>query len=268
MNLRDMLDVSPEVRDAVRFGHAVVALSTTALAHSIPDARRASFASDTEAAVRGGGAVPAWTAVLDGVLHVGLSPAQLGRICREPMAKITRRDLPAAAALHQTGATSASAALVLASLAGIRFFAAGGIGGVRGADVSADLRELCRTPVAVVCSGVNWRRTLRRRSSIWRRKASPSWGWAHGSFLRTCAARPASRWTAAWSAKPTPRASPRRAGISGSAAVCCLPIPRRNTPVWSRMRPSASSGKRSGRRRHRTSAESGSRRFFSHRPRS
>ena len=85
MNLRDMLDVSPEVRDAVRSGHAVVALSTTALAHSIPDARRASFASDTEAAVRGGGAVPAWTAVLDGVLHVGLSPAQLERICRVPM---------------------------------------------------------------------------------------------------------------------------------------------------------------------------------------
>lgn len=154
MNLKDMLDVSPEVRDAVRFGHAVVALSTTALAHSIPAPHRAAFASDTEAAVRGGGAVPAWTAVLDGVLHVGLSPAQLGRICREPMAKITRRDLPAAAALHQTGATSASAALVLASLAGIRFFAAGGIGGVRGADVSSDLRELCRTPVAVVCSGV------------------------------------------------------------------------------------------------------------------
>ena len=154
-----MLDISPDVRDAIRAGHAVVALSTTALAHSIPAGRRAAFAAEVQNAVRGEGAVPAWTAVLDGVLHVGLSARQLERVCRGDLDKFARRDLPVAAALHLTGATSASAAMVLASLAGLRFFAAGGVGGVRGrgdgcADVSADLQELHQTPVAVVCSGV------------------------------------------------------------------------------------------------------------------
>ena len=156
MNLREYLDVSPEVGEAIRLGRAVVSLETTSLVHT-PDGAREARA--LEQAVRAEHAVPAWTAVLDGVLHVGLSAQQLERLCRaRELRKISRRDLPIAAAMRLSGATTAAAAMVLSSLAGIHVFSAGGIGAARpgaaAADVSADLQEIRQTPVAVVCSGV------------------------------------------------------------------------------------------------------------------
>lgn len=159
MNLRNYLEISSEVRQAIRAGRPVVALETTTPAHILGSGRAQAFVPRLEAAVRGEHAVPAWTAVLNGVLCVGLDGAQLARLCPpERPDKISRRDVPVAAALRLSGATTASAAMILASLAGIHLFASCGIGGVfgseAGAHASADLLELRQTPVAVVCSGV------------------------------------------------------------------------------------------------------------------
>jgi len=112
-----------------------------------------------EQTVRSGGAVPATIAVLDGVVHIGLSAAELETLARaKQVLKLSRADLPYAISSRRTGATTVAATMICAQLAGIRVFATGGIGGVhRGAesslDISADLEELARTPVAVVSAG-------------------------------------------------------------------------------------------------------------------
>jgi pseudouridine-5'-phosphate glycosidase len=109
--------------------------------------------------VRAGGAVPATIAVLDGTPHVGLTADQVDRVCGDPdLAKLSVRDLPVAAALGLSGATTVSSTALLAAAAGVSVFATGGLGGVHpGAeatfDISADLEELAQTPVTVVCSG-------------------------------------------------------------------------------------------------------------------
>jgi pseudouridine-5'-phosphate glycosidase len=152
--------LSPEVADALIAGRPVVALESTLLAHGLPrpDTRKA--ADDVEAAVRRGGAVPATIAVLDGVPHVGLTAGEVDRVCGDPdLAKLSVRDLPVAAALGLSGATTVSSTSLLAARAGIEVFATGGLGGVhRHAsetfDESADLGALARTPIVVVCAGV------------------------------------------------------------------------------------------------------------------
>lgn len=153
--------VSDEVADALGAGRAVVALESTLLAHGLPPGRNERVAERLEATVREHGAVPATIAVLDGVPTVGLSAAELARVC-DPAAglvKLSRRDLGPAVALGRSGATTVAATAALAAAHGIRLFATGGLGGVhRGAgdtwDVSADLDVLAATPVMVVCSGV------------------------------------------------------------------------------------------------------------------
>jgi pseudouridine-5'-phosphate glycosidase len=152
--------LSPEVADALAGGRPVVALESTLLAHGLPrpDNRRA--ADDVEAAVRLGGAVPATIAVLDGVPHVGLQPEQVDRVCADPgLAKLGIRDLPVAAALGLSGATTVASTALLAARAGIEVFATGGLGGVHRQsaetfDESADLGALARTSLVVVCAGV------------------------------------------------------------------------------------------------------------------
>src|SRR3954463_4572193 len=152
--------LSPQVAEALSAGRPVVALESTLLAHGLPrpDNRRA--ADDVEDAVRGGGAVPATIAVLDGVPHVGLTAAEVDRVCGDPdLAKLGVRDLPVAAALSLSGATTVSSTALLAAAAGIGVFATGGLGGVhRHAaetfDESADLTALSRTSLVVVCAGV------------------------------------------------------------------------------------------------------------------
>ncbi len=154
------LQIHPEVAEALAAGNAVVALESTILAHGLPrgDNRRA--ADQIEAQVRAAGAVPATVAVLDGAVRIGLSPAQLDRLCEsEEIAKLSVRDLAVALALGRDGATTVASTSALAHRAGISVFATGGLGGVhRGAaesfDVSADLRVLAGTPVLVVCAGV------------------------------------------------------------------------------------------------------------------
>jgi pseudouridine-5'-phosphate glycosidase len=154
------LTLSPEVAEALDAGAAVVALESTLLAHGLPRPDNRAAADEVEAAVRAGGAVPATIAVLDGVPHVGLTPAQVDRVCEDPdLAKLGVRDLPVAAALGLSGATTVSSTALLAAAAGIRVFATGGLGGVHRQsaetfDESADLTALSRTSLAVVCAGV------------------------------------------------------------------------------------------------------------------
>ncbi|HEX6755709.1 MAG TPA: pseudouridine-5'-phosphate glycosidase [Mycobacteriales bacterium] len=149
--------VGEEVRDALAYGRPVVALESTLLAHGLPAPRNREVADRLDKAVRAGGAVPATIAVLSGVARVGLSAAELDRVCAGGLTKLSRRDLAPAYALGRDGATTIAATAALAAAAGIAVFATGGLGGVhRGAawDVSADLDVLATTPVLVVCSGV------------------------------------------------------------------------------------------------------------------
>src|SRR5688500_3050417 len=152
--------LSPEVSAALDAGRPVVALESTLLAHGLPRPDNRAAADDVEAAVRAGGAVPATIAVLDGVPHVGLTPEELDRVCADPeLAKLGIRDLPVAAALGLSGATTVSSTALLAESAGVRVFATGGLGGVHRQadetfDESADLTALSRVSVVVVCAGV------------------------------------------------------------------------------------------------------------------
>jgi pseudouridine-5'-phosphate glycosidase len=152
--------LSPEVADALSAGRPVVALESTLLAHGLPRPENRAAADQVEGAVRAGGAVPATIAVLDGVPHIGLTPAEIDRVCADPeLAKLGVRDLPVAAALCRSGATTVSSTALLAAGGGIGVFATGGLGGVhRHAsdtfDESADLIALSRTSLVVVCAGV------------------------------------------------------------------------------------------------------------------
>ncbi|SHF37243.1 pseudouridine-5'-phosphate glycosidase [Streptoalloteichus hindustanus] len=156
-----MLRVADEVAAALAEARPVVALESTLLAHGLPEGRNREVADELERAVRAAGAVPATIAVLDGVPRVGLSGAELDRVCdrRAGLLKLSRRDLGPALALGRSGATTVAGTASLAHRAGVGVFATGGLGGVhRDAsvtwDVSADLDVLADTPVLVVCSGV------------------------------------------------------------------------------------------------------------------
>jgi len=158
---RSVLDVSPEVQQALDAGQGVVALESTIISHGMPWPQNVATARQVEAEVRAHGAVPATVAIVNGRLKAGLGADEIEALGRAGprMAKVSRRDMGLAVAAGQTGATTVAATMIIAALAGIRVFATGGIGGVhRGAaesfDISADLQELARTPVAVVCAGV------------------------------------------------------------------------------------------------------------------
>jgi len=153
------LKVAGEIRDAIAARRAVVALETTIVTHGMPYPENLATARALEAEVRAGGAVPATIAVMGGAVRVGLSEAELESLATaKGVLKLSRNDLAYAIATGQPGATTVAATMICARLAGIRVFATGGIGGVhRGAensfDISADLEELARTSVAVVCAG-------------------------------------------------------------------------------------------------------------------
>ena len=154
-----MLSVSPEVRDALAAGRPVVALETTIVTHGMPYPENVATALSVEREVREGGATPATIAILGGVIRVGITPEELEWLgSSRDILKLSRNDLAYAVSNRRHGATTVAATMICAQMAGIRIFATGGIGGVhRGAeqtfDVSADLEELARTSVAVVCAG-------------------------------------------------------------------------------------------------------------------
>ena len=154
------LDIAPEVAAALEAGRPVVALESTIISHGMPYPQNVETALRVEDTIRAEGAVPATIAIIGGRLKAGLSKDEiehLGKKGRE-VAKASRRDLPVLVARGQDGATTVTTTMIIASMAGIKVFATGGIGGVhRGAettmDISADLEELARTPVMVVCAG-------------------------------------------------------------------------------------------------------------------
>lgn len=152
-------DVSTEVVDALRDRRPVVALESTIISHGLPRPRNHAAAVEFESMLRDRGVTPATIAVLDGVPQIGLDAEGVRRIADDDLAKASVRDLPILAARGASGATTVAATAYLASLAGIRVFATGGLGGVhRGAsgtfDESADLPTLAITPITVVSAGV------------------------------------------------------------------------------------------------------------------
>ncbi len=157
--LSDYLEFSAEVAAARADGRPIVALESTIISHGMPYPQNVQTAREVEDIIRAGGAVPATIAVLGGKIRIGLSEAELELLGQSPEAmKVSRRDLPYVIATGRIGATTVAATMICAALAGIRVFVTGGIGGVhRGAetsfDISADLQELARTSVAVVCAG-------------------------------------------------------------------------------------------------------------------
>ena len=159
MNLKDYLSITPEIQEALAAGKPVVALESTILSHGMPYPQNVEFAHKVEEIVRAEGAIPATTAIMGGKLKVGLNADELLVMCKaEGVGKVSRRDVAVYLATGMTGATTVATTMIIASMAGIRFFATGGIGGVhRGAektmDISADLQELANTKVAVVCAG-------------------------------------------------------------------------------------------------------------------
>ena len=150
---------SAAVSAALKAGKPVVALESTIITHGMPWPQNVETARKVEAAVRAGGAEPATIAVLDGVIHAGLEDSQLEAMGKATgFLKLSRADLGYAIATGKNGSTTVAATMIAADRAGIRVFATGGIGGVhRGVektyDISADLQELARTPVCVVCAG-------------------------------------------------------------------------------------------------------------------
>jgi pseudouridine-5'-phosphate glycosidase len=149
--------LSPEIGRALSQGAPVVALESTVITHGLPQPENLKLALAMESEVRAKGAVPATIGMLDGRLHIGLNPDQLARLAsREGMQKLSVRDLGPALARKQSGGTTVSATLFTAHQVGIKVLATGGLGGVHHAppyDVSADLGQLARTPMVVVCAG-------------------------------------------------------------------------------------------------------------------
>jgi pseudouridine-5'-phosphate glycosidase len=155
------LDIHPDVQYALDHGLPVVALESTIISHGMPYPRNVETARQVEAVIKEFGATPATIAILDGRLKVGLADAEiefLGHGGRE-ITKVSRRDIPFIVSRGDNGATTVAATMIIAKKAGIAVMATGGIGGVhRGVeqtmDVSADLDELSRTNIALVCAGI------------------------------------------------------------------------------------------------------------------
>ncbi len=159
-HLTPFLSVSSEVRDALRTNQPVVALESTIISHGMPYPRNVETALNVERIIRENGAVPATVAIIQGKITVGCSSDQIEYLGKKGLevTKASRRDLPVLLSRGEDGATTVATTMIGAALADIRVFVTGGIGGVhRGAettmDISADLEELGRTPVLVVCAG-------------------------------------------------------------------------------------------------------------------
>ena len=179
--------LSEEVREALNSGKPVVALESTIISHGLPRPQNLEAAKEFEEILRSAGVTPATIAILDGVPQIGLDAHGVERIADEDLAKASVRDIPILAGRRESGATTVAATAHLASLAGIRVFATGGLGGVhRGAnttfDESADLSTLAVTNITVVSAGVksvlDISATLERLESL----SVPVIGWQTKEF--------------------------------------------------------------------------------------
>jgi pseudouridine-5'-phosphate glycosidase len=181
------LEVRPDVAEAVRQGRPVVALESTLIAHGLPWPLNLETAHHAEAAVRAEGALPATIAVIEGRPTVGLSDAELRALAQGGrVLKASRRDLAGAIMQRRTAATTVAGTMLLAHLAGLRVFATGGIGGAHrdghNWDISADLDELRRTPVAVVCAGAKSILDIPRTLEILETQGVPVIGYGTDEF--------------------------------------------------------------------------------------
>ena len=160
MTAEDRMDYSEEVRDALADGKPLVALESTIMTHGMPFPENLETALSVESIIREESVVPATIAILKGRIKIGLEHKELKELAKDSEAiKVSRRDLSSALVRQQNGGTTVAGTMICAHKAGIRVFVTGGIGGVhrdfeQTLDVSADLEELSRTPVAVVCAGV------------------------------------------------------------------------------------------------------------------
>ena len=160
-NNKSYLDVNPSVKSAIDNGEPIVALESTIICHGMPYPKNLETALHVEKTVKQNGATPATVAILDGRLKAGISEDEMHFLAKQgdKINKVSRRDIPFSIARQNHGATTVAATMIIASLAKISVFATGGIGGVHrdineSLDISADLIELAKTNVAVVCSGV------------------------------------------------------------------------------------------------------------------
>lgn len=227
------LEIALPVRQALGNDDPVVALESTVIAHGLPAPRNRKVALACEEAVRDRGATPATIAILDGRVIIGCTEEQIDELAAaKDVAKVSRRDLAAVVAGERNGATTVAGTMVCAAEAGIPVMATGGIGGVhRGGetslDISADLEELARTPVAVVCSGAKSILDIARTLEFLETKGVPVAGFATDAFpaffsrdsgltvpLRVDSPRDAARLTA------THMALPRGGGL-----VIANPVP-------------------------------------------
>lgn len=153
----DNIIIQPLVAEAIKGSQPIVALELAVITHGLPRPVNLELALDLEEIIRKAGAIPATIAVLDGLVRIGLDNSELERLANLQVSrKISRRDFGYAAARGLSGGTTVAGTMAAASLAGIKVFATGGIGGVhRGThyDISADLEELGRTPMIIVCAG-------------------------------------------------------------------------------------------------------------------
>lgn len=157
--MNHLIELHPDVKEALDNNKPVIALESTIISHGMPYPQNIEMAKKVEAIVREGGATPATIAIMDGKIKVGLDEASLEKLGNsEGVAKVSRRDLAEIVATKRIGATTVASTMICAEMAGIKFFVTGGIGGVhRGVeetmDISADLDELGKTDVVVICAG-------------------------------------------------------------------------------------------------------------------
>ena len=143
----ELLQISPEVQDALKNKKPVVALESTIISHGMPFPQNAQTAIEVEETIRKQGAVPATIAIIGGVMKVGLSKEEIELLGREGhnVTKVSRRDLPFVVAAGKNGATTVASTMIIAALAGIKVFATGGIGGVhRGRNIPSIFLPICK----------------------------------------------------------------------------------------------------------------------------
>lgn len=188
MQQHSYIRLAEEVRDALERHGPVVALESTVIAHGLPYPHNIEVARAMEEAIRAEGATPATIGIFAGKIVVGLNAQEVERLATEhEVRKVSRRDLAVTLATRQTGATTVAGTMLCMSMADIHFFATGGIGGVhRGAetsmDISADLTELSRTPVLVVCAGAKSILDLDLTLEYLETQGVPVIGWQTGEF--------------------------------------------------------------------------------------
>ncbi|HWV02119.1 MAG TPA: pseudouridine-5'-phosphate glycosidase [Devosia sp.] len=189
MTLSPFLKLSPDVTGALAAGRPLVALESTIITHGMPYPQNLEMAGKVEAIIREAGAVPATVAIMDGAFRVGLTGADLERLAKTGMAaaKASRRDVAALLSSGGVAGTTVATTMQAANMAGIRVFATGGIGGVhRGAestfDISADLEELGRTQVAVVCAGAKAILDIPKTLEVLETKGVPVIGYGTDEF--------------------------------------------------------------------------------------